>query len=260
MSTTTLSPRQRKVQDWERKRARRPKDDTPAERARENADILAFLSNSRRISSLQPAKRKRPLNPELRARVDRLKEISDFEQSQQQRRRKRELLARVDKLLIGTPDASDGLDAMIREQLAVQPALDRKVLSTLYRAWGMFNQTYFGGRLKLPIITLKPNSEMANSLAHCEIYSRPVVLVFNRREVCLGVTSQTLNVLVHEMCHQCLAQHDGPDAAWDDATEGHHEPFVRIANRIARERGWPDCYIGKKGDSRAANHWACGKH
>jgi len=196
-----------------------------------------------------------PMKPETRKRLDRIRAISKDLEAADKRRHVRERSARIAKLLDGwQPKPPSELDTKIQQQLKVQPPRHRATLNMLYRGAVAFNEAYFGGRLELPIITIA-DQLAGNAQANCEVYSTPIVINFAESTVADHSRVGLLDILLHEMIHQAIAQHDGPEAAWSADNDGHGARFARIANRIAKQRGWPDCYEHCTHGSQAARFW-----
>jgi hypothetical protein len=91
--------------------------------------------------------------------------------------------------------------------------------------------------------------------AECDIQHIPATITFDRATIRTQKKIHLLGILKHEMIHQAIAEFDGPAAAWDEPTLGHHQRFADICNRIAREEGWKDCYVGPVSDPHSACHW-----
>lgn len=149
-------------------------------------------------------------------------------------------------------DKPNQLDAQIHSLVRQQDPKYQRALSMLYRGWVTYNGMHFGGRLQLPILKV---AKLKHADANCGIYEKPCVITFDRDTLLSDGDDELLDTLLHEMVHQCIAQHEGPAAAWCAATLGHHARFAEIANKIAKQRGWPDCSVKDITGPCAARFW-----
>jgi hypothetical protein len=260
-----------------KRHARRARAETPHERAQLDLLLLqmgAIASNkepwapralARRKAamkekySMRPGKPKRPapLPAAIQARLDRLRVSVTQNNRIAEKKKQRTLAERLKKVReFKVPDSFlDPTDTAILAQLSVQPAEYRNTLGFLYRTWVAYNALHFGGRLKLPIISVTNSSEIPNARATCSLGGTPCQIRFAKRELVLGKGRDQQWVLLHEMLHQYIAQESGPDVAWDEATRGHHAHFAEIANRVGRVLGIPDCAVDPAAGKGAAQYW-----
>lgn len=273
----TLSARQRAIRQ----------SDTPMARQRESQDIAKYLldwnlernhgrndiewhpralarrnAHKRGTSQTRSTRRAQPLPHDVQTRLDRVmaasKAIERQHEREQKRKRDSEINTRlaklrafdVDALFHRAPEPVDPLDATIDLQLSTQNEQHRPMLRKLYLAAVANNELYFAGKLALPIIVV---DRLTNAQANCATRGRDTVITFDIRTLEGRSYSDLADILLHEQIHQAIGE-AGREA--NDRNHGfHHAEFARIANNIARQRGWPDCSEQNKLGARAAQYW-----